>query len=532
MRRTLTATLLTAALLLAGCTDNHPVAPDDAHKAPGGTLRVLAGSELADLEPILADMTRTTGVKIELDYTGTLDGVEQVTTGTAGKNHQAVWFSANRYLELHPDAGSRIGTQTKVMSSPVVLGLKQSVAKSLGWDTKRPSWSEVADAAAARRFSYGMTNPAASNSGFSALVALATALTGKGTALTAEQVGQVTPRLRQFFEAQSLTSGSSGWLADTFMRKGGVDGLVNYESVLLSLNAGGKLAEPLTVVYPTDGVVTADYPLTLLAGADPAVKDRYQAVVDYLRRPETQKALMERTFRRPAVPGVGMNEKFGGSTLFELPFPVKLDTADALIDAYNNVARRPSTTIYVLDLSGSMNDDNRLTGLKAALLGLTGADTSLSGRFSGFHQREQVTLLPFSSAPMAPRTFTVPPDTPGPVLDQIKGTVNGFTANGSTAIYDALREAYKLAAEADPGRVTTIVLLTDGEVTAGASLKDFTGRYQNLPPGTKAVPVFPVLFGESAVDEMKQLAALTGGRTFDGRTGTLSAVFKEIRGYQ
>lgn len=143
-----------------------------------------------------------------------------------------------------------------------------------------------------------------------------------------------------------------------------------------------------------------------------------------------------------------------------------------------------------------------------------------------------MTLLPFSSAPMAPRTFTVPPDTPGPVLDQIKGTVNGFTANGSTAIYDALREAYKLAAEADPGRVTTIVLLTDGEVTAGASLKDFTGRYQNLPPGTKAVPVFPVLFGESAVDEMKQLAALTGGRTFDGRTGTLSAVFKEIRGYQ
>ncbi|MGY0235262.1 extracellular solute-binding protein [Longispora urticae] len=533
MRRTLA--LLSAMALLAGCTADEPAVKDDTHKAAAGTLRVLAGSELADLEPILEDLNKATGVKVTLDYTGTLDGVEQVTSGTAGKDHQAVWFSSNRYLELQSGAPGRIGTQTKVMSSPVVLGIKQSVAKSLGWDAKRPSWQEIADAAAAKRFSYGMTNPAASNSGFSALVALATALSGKGTALTAEQVGPVTPKLRQFFDAQALTSGSSGWLADTFTRKGGVDGLVNYESVLLSLNAGGKLPEPLTMVYPADGVVTADYPLTLLSGADAEVKDRYQAVVDYLRRPETQKTLMERTSRRPVVPGVALAERFGGGTLFELPFPVKLDTANALIDAYNNVARRPSNTIYVLDLSGSMNEDNRLAGPKTALLGLTGADTSLSGRFSGFHQREQVTLLPFSSAPRPPSTFTVPPDAPGPVLDQIKGAVNGFQANGSTAIYDAMREAYRIAQaqqEADPGRVTTIVLLTDGEVTAGASLKGFTEQYQKLPAATKAVPVFPVLFGESAVEEMRALAALTGGRTFDGRTGTLSAVFKEIRGYQ
>jgi Ca-activated chloride channel family protein len=44
--------------------------------------------------------------------------------------------------------------------------------------------------------------------------------------------------------------------------------------------------------------------------------------------------------------------------------------------------------------------------------------------------------------------------------------------------------------------------------------------------------VFPVLFGDASVDEMKRIAELTGGRLFDGRAASLSTVFKEIRGYQ
>ena len=40
--------------------------------------------------------------------------------------------------------------------------------------------------------------------------------------------------------------------------------MINYESVLLSLNASGKLHEPLDLIYPSEGIVTADYPLLLL----------------------------------------------------------------------------------------------------------------------------------------------------------------------------------------------------------------------------------------------------------------------------
>src|SRR5690606_36564238 len=46
-----------------------------------GTLRVLAGSELADMEPLLAESAERTGVELVLDYSGTLDGTERVLAG-------------------------------------------------------------------------------------------------------------------------------------------------------------------------------------------------------------------------------------------------------------------------------------------------------------------------------------------------------------------------------------------------------------------------------------------------------------------
>jgi Ca-activated chloride channel family protein len=541
--RTLGAALVVAALTLGACTPGAGQAPPaDPTEGPflkgSGVLRVLAGSELADLRPVLAEAAAATGVDVRLQATGTLDGVENVVSGNAAKSYDAIWFASNRYLQLHPGAGDKTGTATKVATSPVVLGLRRSVAARLGWDAHRPTWSEIAVAAGEHKFTYGMTNPASSNSGFSALVGVASALAGTGAALSAEQIAPLTPRLRAFFAGQNLTAGSSGWLADAFARNAAerndhaVDGLVNYESVILSLNAGGKLPEPLAVVYPADGVVTADYPLTLLAGVSEQTRTNYAAVVDYLRRPSVQQKIMAQTWRRPAVAGVKLAGQFGppDGALPELPFPGRLEAADALIGAFGDNLRKPARTIYVLDLSGSMKGD-RIQGLKTALAGLTGVDTSLSGQFSRFNGREQVVMVPFSTKPGQVRRFDVPEDDFRPTLEQIKGYVDGLAANGDTAIYDALFVAYDRAAalaKEEPDRVTSIVLLTDGELTAGAKLGDFQAR---LPQLAK-VPVFPILFGEGNVAEMQQIADLTGGRTFDARAGSLPAAFKEIRGYQ
>ncbi|GAA0223041.1 hypothetical protein GCM10010492_21490 [Saccharothrix mutabilis subsp. mutabilis] len=69
MRKAL-AFLLVAGLLTA-CTDDpadpgQPVGP-----AEPGTLRVLAGSELADMRPVLEEAAKATGVSVEFSFTGT-----------------------------------------------------------------------------------------------------------------------------------------------------------------------------------------------------------------------------------------------------------------------------------------------------------------------------------------------------------------------------------------------------------------------------------------------------------------------------
>ncbi|SDO31436.1 vWA domain-containing protein [Lentzea jiangxiensis] len=532
IRRLLPAAAVVA--LLAGCSDSPDPAKPVGDAEPG-TLRVLAGSELADLQPILDEAARATGVSVKFSFTGTVEGAEKVASGAAEQGFDAVWFSSNRYLELVPDAQKRLGTPTKVMSSPVVLGLPAAKVRELGWDGRRVGWAEIAEAAGARKFTYGMTDPSASNSGFSALVGVAAALSGSGSALDAARIDAVAPQLKQFFSAQTLSAGSSGWLSEAYTRRArgedpgaGVDGLINYESVLLSL------PEPLTLVYPSDGVVTADYPLTLLTSASAEAREAHRKLSDHLRGADVQRRIVETTHRRPAVPQVQLGDRFAVKDLVELPFPGSQSAVDGLITTYFDQLRRPSRTLYVLDTSGSMQGD-RIEGLRQALTGLTGADESLAGRFSRFHGREQVTLLPFSSTARPPLTYEVPQDDPRPVLDRIRSTATSLDAAGGTAIYSSLRGGYDVLrrqVDADPDRFTSIVLMTDGENTGSEGVTDFQLFHQALPRDLKGVPIFPVLFGESATAEMEQVAKMSGGKVFDARSRSLSSAFKEIRGYQ
>ncbi|GAA0398447.1 substrate-binding domain-containing protein [Microbispora corallina] len=517
------AALLLLPLAACGGSGGEPEgnAPD--------VLRVLAGSEVKDLEPLLAKAADAVGVKVRLSYAGTLDGAEEVANGGADGRYDATWFSSNRYLSLIDGASAKLSTQTKVMVSPVVLGLRRAKAHELGWDTRRVTWADIATAAGQHRFTFGMTNPASSNSGFSALVGVTAALSDAGEALDKSQIESVTPQLTRFFSAQTLTAGSSGWLADAYARQGGsggsVDGLINYESVLLGL--AGRLKEPLTLVYPSDGVVTADYPLTLLASSPK--KELYGKLAAWLRTPAVQREIMTTTNRRPIVPEVRPDQRFGGAQLLELPFPNRRSAADELISAYLNQVRRPSRTLFVLDTSGSMEGD-RIDALKQALAALTGADTSVSGQFSRFRNRETVTLLPFSSAPATPQTFTVPDRDATAVLGRIRAYGDALHAFGGTAIYDSLRSAYEtLAGERSNDDFTSVVLMTDGENTDGSSYDDFAAYYRTA---RRKVPTFVVLFGDSDVGEMRQVAQLTGGAAFDARTGSLASAFKEIRGYQ
>src|SRR6185436_15794932 len=129
--------VLVSVLLLAGCTAGKPsVSPSAEPTITAGaptTLRVLAGSELADMQPILDEAAKATGVTVTMDFIGSLEGAETVATGKADGRYDAVWFSSDRYLETIPEAKKRLGTATRIMGSPVVLGVRAEAARRLGW---------------------------------------------------------------------------------------------------------------------------------------------------------------------------------------------------------------------------------------------------------------------------------------------------------------------------------------------------------------------------------------------------------------
>src|SRR5262249_1082900 len=225
----------------------------------------------------------------------------------------------------------------------------------------------------------------------------------------------------------------------------------------------GQLHEPLDLVYPRDGIITADYPLMLLNSAK---RSLYEKVVRFFTAPAQQQWIMQNTDRRPAIPQVKPDSRFPSQVLVELQFPSTLKVVNALLDAYLNEIRPPAHAIFVLDTSGSM-DGSRLQSLKQALTGLTGLDNSLTGQFAQFRAREDLTFVTFSTRVGYIKDFTVDTTDPnGPTLTAVRTFVNGLTAGGNTAIFTALDEAYHQADTAlktDPTRLTSIVLMTDGE---------------------------------------------------------------------
>ncbi|RKS10061.1 Ca-activated chloride channel family protein [Nocardiopsis sp. Huas11] len=527
--RAVAAATAAAGLLLSGCTPGEGGGADT-------TLRILAGSEVADLEPLLEEVTERTGVAVEMEYVGTLDGMARVAAGET-EDVDAIWFGSNRYLGLLLEDGQQVlAEENPVMLSPVVVGVAESTAQARGWtDGAEVTWADIAQAVAENEFRYGMTNPGASNSGFSALIGVASALADTGTALEVEDVEEVAPELEEFFAGHAITSGSSGWLSDRYAdlaaEGDAVPGLINYESVLLSLNESGALPEPLHIVRPADGVVTSDYPLTLLADPSDEAADAYERLVADLASEDTQRQITEQTWRRPATPGV---EPAGDAPdLVELPFPTHQDVVDELVGRYFAELRRPTRTVFVLDVSGSMEGE-RIESLRTSLGALTGVDDqSLAALSQSFHERDEVTLLPFSDEPAEPTTFLLG-DEESAVRDDLSERIGGLTADGGTAGYDALADAYEFldAEEGAEEFFTSVVLMTDGEVNEGMEYPDFRDFHGDLTEPVAGVPTFTVLFGESDAPEMTELAELTGGRVFDAREQSLDTVFREIRGYQ
>ncbi len=196
-----------------------------------------------------------------------------------------------------------------------------------------------------------------------------------------------------------------------------------------------------------------------------------------------------------------------------------------------DVPREQATIMLAIDTSGSMGaSDVAPYRLRAA------QDAAV--RFADRVPRQyQVGLVTFA----AQASLIVAPSTDRIVL---KSAIEGLTADGDTAIGDAVLTSIDAIAATQPGVEklvsSRILLLSDGKNHAGASVEDAIAKAKSV-----GVPVFTVALGTPDgalpngqggytpvppdVENLRRLASETGGRGYESRdAGSVGAVYEHL----
>jgi Ca-activated chloride channel family protein len=456
--------------------------------------------------------------------------------------HDAVLPANSMWIRLGDKDLHRVSDEASIMRSPVVLGVKKSKARDLGWIDAEVKVQDILDAVKAGRLRFAMTSATQSNSGASAYMGLLTALAGRPEVLTAQDLEspELKDKIRSIFAGLDRSSGSSGWLKDMFLRKYDfLDGMFNYESMIISTNRQlvEEGREPLYVVYPVDGLAIADSTLGFVNKADNADrKELFLALRDHLLEPEAQDEIFATGFRTGLI---GMNPEDVDRSIYNPDWGIDLERtispitwprAEVIEDAlrlYQTAFRKPSFTVYLLDVSGSMEGAG-LEHLKTAMTSLLNQD--VAGRYFLEASPEDVTvIIPFEANPLKPMAVV------GNDRDRLGRAINAvhsLEAGGGTNIYRAVVSALGVmngAREQVSGHLPAIVLMTDGRSNKG-SLAEVENYWDNLNPDFDFPPIFGVTFGDADVSQLDELTRFAVGRVFDGRKD-LEKAFRKAKGY-
>lgn len=497
-------------------------------RVPGGQIRILSGSENQELETIIQECSEATGVEIQVEYKGSVDIMRELENGAP--DYDAVWPASSIWVSMG-DTGHLIKHSQSISMTPVVFGIRESLAEKLGFVGEKVSVNDILTAIRDGEMSFCMTSATQSNSGASAYIGFLYALLGKQEGLTSEdlQKPDLQADIRELLSGVERSSGSSDWLKDMFL-EGDYDAMVNYECLIIDANQQleeeGK--EPLYVVYPYDGLSIADSPLGYVDHGDAEKEEAFLAVQEYLLSDKTQ-AEIEATGRRINAGGVSkenqdvFNSDWGIDTERILS-PIQMPEAAVLTEAlniYQTSFKKPSLNIYCLDFSGSMSGtgEEQLKEAMAQILLQENARKNFLQANAG-EVNEVVffddTILDVQAAA----------DDSDEALAELNQKVADFQIAGGTDIYRAAAEALEIASGYDLTNYTpAIILMTDGRSNYNYSnFEEVWNRYE------EDIPIFSITFGDADPSQLEELAKISGGRVFDG-TKDLTAAFRSVKGY-
>ena len=521
-------------LLAAGCSCSSPE-PEDGAKSGADTvigsgretLRILSGSENKELESILEDFAEENDLRIEMTYQGSLDIMRML--GQENIPYDAVWPASSLWISVG-DTNHKIKHAESVSITPVVFGIRQSLAEELGFIGREVSVNDLLETIRDGRLKFCMTSATQSNSGASAYIGFLYALLGNPEVITAEDLEkpELQEQVTELLSGVDRSSGSSDWLKDMFL-EGGYDAMVNYECLIIQANQEleDRGEETLQVIYPYDGLSIADSPLGYVDNGDEAKEEMFLELQEYLLSDKTQNEI-QRTGRRTGYAGISdanrdvFREDWGVQPDRVLS-PIRMPASDVLFEClnlYQTEFKKPSINVYCLDYSGSMSGEGneQLVEAMAQLL----IQENAAKNFLQASEHEINILIPFNLSTQG-IYFA---EGSGEELEELYDVVKDHPVRGGTNMYDAAVEGLITIDGYDLTQYTpAIILLTDGE-----SVDDFEYFKEYYDSMGVDVPVFSIMFGDADPEQLEQLAEYTNARVFDGRTN-LTEAFRQVKGY-
>ncbi|MDP5219027.1 substrate-binding domain-containing protein [Ruegeria sp. 2205SS24-7] len=508
---------------------------------PKTTLHIVSGSENKALEPIVRDWGADNGVLVDVSYLGSVDIARALSEG-GNSEFDAVWPASSLWIELG-DTSKLVKHDTSILRSPVVLGIKKSIATDLGWIGRKDiTVEEIQAAARSDVFRLAMTSATQSNSGASAYLGFLYALSGNPDVLTAEHLAdpEVQERVRDLLAQIDRSSGSSGWLKDSLVENPvRFDAMFNYEALMIEANQALEEVgqEPLYIIYPTNGLSVADSPLGYINKGDAAKEEAFLKLQEHLLSGDVQDTLLA-LGRRAGLLGLSADradpavwrKEWGVDlerSIAPVPAPASAVIGEALT-LYQTELRKPSLTVWVLDVSGSMEGEP-LAELKTAMGLLLDPDASAVNLLQP-SSRDVTIILPFNHKPGAPLMVSgsKPSD-----LSEASRYVDRLAADGGTDLYMAVVAALKeLRPYAEDGTLfdylPAIVAMTDGAsetVNRPAMLRALQQSGFGLD-----VPIHSIAFGNADTAQLNELSDATIGRMFTAGDD-LAKSLRSAKGY-
>lgn len=578
MSRKLFAVALVTALALSGCTpskDGNTSDPNDLGDLKGCTPVVAAvSSEKVNLFTELANRFKDSPEGKALSTCAAIVP-KDVASGEAArllklgwpkaetdKPQPVIWSPASTswVAQVADSQGKALVPDPKSFArTPVVMAMPEQMARTLGWPNKSIGLNDLHDLCLDPKgwgkfggansiwgsFKLGKTNPTTSTTGLNILLMQNYAAAKKTTGLTEADITAGNQFSKELESCVIHYGDTTGNVLDRVYKRDQNGQSLNYvsaiaveETSVINFNlgnptsrvikAGEQLTKPkerLVAVYPSEGSLESDNPIVALgtpaAWVTPEQRTAAEAFAKFVQTPAAQSVLGDFGFRPvdPAAKPGGLVTQENGvdptkpTVRLEAP---SVSVVSAATQQWNGI-RKPSSTLELIDISGSMKES---AGQGSNMTRMDGAITSSIDTLDHFRPTDKLGVWAFTTN-IPNNIAELRPVTPiGGDAENLAQEIKKLTPLNGTPLYDTILAAYReMKKHAEPGRINAIIVLSDGEdANSQISLDDLKRELRGPSEGDDPAPVriFPIIYGQDAPpDALREIAEASGGQVFN-----------------